>query len=72
MNPNLFSIIQIVLSILLVMLILLQAKGTGLGSTFGAQMSFYRSRRGVEQLLFNLTAIVAGLFLIVSVIRLLL
>lgn len=72
MNVNTFSLIQIVLSIILVGLILLQAKGTGLGSTFGGELAFYRSRRGFEKLLFYITGVVAGLFLISSVVRLIL
>lgn len=58
------SLIQIILAVILVGLILLQAKGTGLGSTFGGELGFYGTKRGAEKILFNLTIIVAILFLL--------
>lgn len=72
MNKQLFYTIQIILSIILIFIILLQSKGTGLGSTFGQSLGFYQTRRGVEKLLFYLTIIISGLFLISSLIGLLL
>ncbi|MCL4367180.1 preprotein translocase subunit SecG [Patescibacteria group bacterium] len=72
MQLNIIYILQIVLAVLLGTLILLQAKGTGLGSTFGGELSFYRTKRGVEKLLFYLTIIVSSLFLIISVVALIL
>ena len=47
-------IIQIVLSIALVALVLLQTKG-GLGGLFGGDGSVFHRRRGVEKTLFNVT-----------------
>jgi len=52
-------------------LILLQAKGSGLGSTFGGEMGLYRTKRGFEKLLFRATIFIATLFIILSVIGLL-
>lgn len=66
------SLIQIILAIILVGLILLQAKGTGLGSTFGGELGFYGTKRGAEKILFNLTIIVAILFLLSLLLALLL
>lgn len=66
MNKQIFYLLQIILSILLVLLILLQAKGTGLGSTFGQSLGFYQTRRGVEKFLFYLTMGIAFLFLVSS------
>lgn len=71
MDKEIFSVIQIVLGILLGGLILLQAKGTGLGSTFGGEMGFYRTKRGFEKLLFYSTILVSALFLILATVRLL-
>lgn len=68
MNDTLLNIIEIVLSLLLVGLILLQAKGTGLGSTFGGDISFYGTKRGAEKILFIATIITAVLFLATSLI----
>lgn len=71
MKSQIFSIIQIILAVLLVVLVLLQQKGTGLGSTFGGELSFYRTKRGVEKLLFYLTILVSTLFLGIALISLL-
>lgn len=66
MGSQFINILQIVLAILLTVLILLQAKGTGLGSAFGSELGFYSTKRGAEKLLFVLTIIVAALFLALS------
>ncbi|MEK9146887.1 MAG: preprotein translocase subunit SecG [Patescibacteria group bacterium] len=58
---------QIAVSILLIVVILLQAKGSGLSTVFGGEGSFYRSKRGVEKMFVTLTIILAGLFLVLSV-----
>lgn len=65
---NFLLILEIVLSVLLIGLIILQSKGTGLGSTFGGDMGFYGTKRGAERMLFILTIIVAGLFLLTSLV----
>lgn len=67
---NTFLIIQIIISLLLSASILLQAKGTGLGSAFGEASEQFRSKRGVEKILFRGTIILASLFLITSIISL--
>lgn len=58
---------QIAVSILLIVVILLQAKGSGLSTVFGGEGSFYRSKRGVEKMFVTLTIILAGLFLMLSI-----
>jgi preprotein translocase subunit SecG len=68
MNDTLLNIIEIVLSILLVGLILLQTKGTGLGSAFGGDIAFYGTKRGAEKILFIATIVTAILFLTTSLI----
>ena len=42
--------------------ILLQARGTGLGVTFGGGGNVYRTKRGVEKKLFQLTILLSILF----------
>lgn len=64
------TIIQIVISIALIFLILIQAKGTGLGRTFGSGGGTSFSRRGLEKLIFKLTFILVGLFLAISILQL--
>lgn len=69
---NTAIIIQIILSVLLSAGILLQAKGTGLGQSFGGSNEQYRSQRGIEKLLHRATIILAVLFLISSMVNLIL
>lgn len=71
MRGQWFAIIQIVLAVALMGLILLQAKGSGLGSAFGGEMGFYRTKRGFERLLFRASIVIATLFIILSLIGLL-
>lgn len=54
----------------MVIFILLQARGAGLGSAFGGSSagSVFKTRRGVERLIFNLTVVFVILFALVSLI----
>ncbi len=58
---------QIVVSVGLIIAILLQARGTGLSSTFGGDSAVYRSRRGIEKSLFRFTIILLVLFVVFSI-----
>ena len=50
------NIAQIIVSVALVAVILLQTKGGGMGSVFGGtDTAVYRTRRGVERTIFNIT-----------------
>lgn len=64
------SVIQIILGILLILVIIIQQKGSGLGSSFGGDLSFYRTKRGAEKLLFYATIGLAVAFIISSLIGL--
>jgi len=66
MNKQIILIIQIVVSLLLMGAILMQSKGAGLGRAWGGSGGFYSSRRGVEKILYRITIILAGVFLLVS------
>lgn len=63
-----FYLLEILLSILLIILILLQAQGTGIGKTFGGGGEFYRSKRGIEKILFKITIILIVIFALNSII----
>lgn len=65
------TIFQIIISLLLVVAILLQAKGTGLGTTFGGGGEIYRTKRGVEKILFVFTIILLVLFFLTSLLSVL-
>lgn len=57
------SIIQLVSAVLLIISILLQNRGTGLGSAFGGEGNVYRTKRGLESVLFKATIVLAVIFL---------
>jgi len=61
------SVAQIVLSIALILAILLQVRGGGLGGIFGQPDTVFRTKRGVEKTLFQLTIVLVVLFIIVSI-----
>ena len=63
-------IAQMVLSVALVLAVLLQVRGGGLGGIFGQADTVYRTRRGMEKTLFQLTVILVVLFIIVSLVSL--
>ena len=66
------QIIQIIISVALIAIILVQAKGQGgLGGIFGGDSSVYRTRRGVEKTLFNVTIGLAVAFFILSIVSVL-
>ncbi|HEY4521967.1 MAG TPA: preprotein translocase subunit SecG [Candidatus Paceibacterota bacterium] len=58
---------QIGVSVLLIGVILLQQRGTGLGSSFGGSGQFYRSKRGFEKFLFVSTIILAVVFSLTAI-----
>jgi preprotein translocase subunit SecG len=60
------NIIQIIVSITLIAILLLQMKGEGLGGIFGGDSSVYHQRRGLEATLFNATIILSVIFLLLS------
>ena len=56
-------ILQIVLAVSLIAVVILQSKGTGLGSAWGGNNG-YHSKRGIEKTLFATTIILAILFVV--------
>ena len=67
---NYLTFFQIFISISLIIAILLQTPGGGLGSIFGSGGELYRSKRGVEKIVFYLTIGLTALFLVSSVLNL--
>ena len=61
---------QIVLSVSLIIVLLLQGKGGGLGGIFGQADSVYRTKRGTEKLLFQFTIVLVVLLVVISLIML--
>jgi len=65
------KIVQIILAILLSGAILLQARGTGLGSAFGGEGNAYRTKRGAEKLIFKATVVLSIMFLALALVNVL-
>jgi protein translocase SecG subunit len=68
--PEFLSIAQTVVSILLVLSILAQNRGTGLSATFGGTGDFYVEKRGAEKVLYNSTLVLSALFVGLSLVYL--
>jgi protein translocase SecG subunit len=62
MNIILFYL-EIIVSVLLIVSIVFQQRGSSMGSAFGGGSQFYATRRGFEKRLFWATIVLAGLFL---------
>lgn len=61
-----FNIAEIIISIILIMVLLVQSRGAGFNGTFNSDSSVFRSRRGVEKTLFQVTIALAVVFVIIS------
>ena len=70
MDPRYIQIGQIIVSILLIAVILLQNRGTSLSGIFGGSSNVFQTKRGVEKVLFIATIVLAALFFGLSVWRL--
>lgn len=62
--------VQIIIGVLLILVIIIQQKGSGLGAAFGSDMGFYRTKRGAEKLLFYATIFLSVIFVIAALIGL--
>jgi protein translocase SecG subunit len=60
------AITQIIVSILIITLILLQAQGTGLGNTWTGGGETYHTRKGVEKIVFYATIVGIAIFILIS------
>jgi len=65
-------IAQIVVTLLLMVFILFQQRGTALGSSFGGEGGFYATRRGIQKKIFWLTCVFGALFIILALLNLVL
>ena len=63
-----FNFVLIIIAIITIVVLLLQARGTG-GNLFGEAETTFRSRRGIEQFLFRFSFILAILFVVVAILN---
>ena len=61
---------QIVVAAALILIVLLQVRGGGLGGIFGQADTVFRTKRGVEKTLFQLTIALVVIFVILSIVSL--
>ena len=66
--PIYLTVAQIVIALALIAVLTLQVKGGGLGGIFGQADGVYRTRRGVEKTLFQVTIVLAVIFVALSLV----
>ncbi len=66
---SIYPWIQVILSVLIIVLVLLQKSEAGLGSSFGGSggASSFHTKRGLERVLFYATIVVGILFTAVAI-----
>ncbi len=63
------NLVTIIVAVVLTLVILMQTKGSSFSGAFGGDTSsIYRTRRGVEKVLFQFTIGAAVLFVVLSII----
>jgi preprotein translocase subunit SecG len=67
---NYLYVAQIVVAVALILVALLQVRGGGLGGIFGQADTVYRTKRGVEKTLFQLTIALVVIFIVLSIVSL--
>lgn len=60
---------QIIVSIVLIAVLMLQVRGGGLGGIFGQPDSTYRTRRGIEKTLFQFTIALVVVFVVLAILN---
>lgn len=64
---NILTVLQVIVSVLLIVAILLQAQGSGLGASWSGGGETYHTKRGVEKVIFYFTIIAVTLFSVNSI-----
>ena len=62
---TLINSLQIIVALLLIIIVLLQVRGQGVG-LFGSAESSFRTRKGIEKTLFQLTVVLIGVFIVAA------
>ncbi len=66
---NILLILNILVSIIIVALILIQGRGAGLGSAWGGGGEMFQTRRGIEKITLRMTTVMIAVFLVISIIN---
>jgi preprotein translocase subunit SecG len=70
LQPQYINLAQVIVSVILIVLILLQQRGTALGSAFGQEGGYYATRRGVQKKIFWATVFFGAAFIVLSLLNL--
>jgi len=70
MKEIILNSIQLILAIIMIIVVLLQQKGTGLSGVFGGSGNVYSTKRGLDKILHYVTIGTVVAFFVVSIIRL--
>ncbi len=65
------NVLQIIISVVLIVVVMLQNRGTDVGVAFGGGAQSYRSKKGLEKFLFYATIFLALLFASLSILAVL-
>ncbi|MBI2855154.1 MAG: preprotein translocase subunit SecG [Chloroflexi bacterium] len=66
--PTYIAVAQIIVALALIVAVLAQVKGGGLGGIFGQPDTVYRTRRGMEKALLQLTVALVVVFVVISIV----
>jgi protein translocase SecG subunit len=69
---KIITIIQIVVSVLLMVSVLLQNRGSGLSAAFGGDFGGYYTKRGMEKFLFYSSIVLGTVFIGLAIARIVL
>lgn len=70
MRESILTSAQLVLAILLIAIIAIQQKGSGISGVFGGTSNIYSTKRGIDKMLLTATIIVAIAFFGLGIVRL--
>ncbi|MGW8185136.1 MAG: preprotein translocase subunit SecG [Candidatus Moraniibacteriota bacterium] len=63
------NVLQIIVSVLLIVSILMQNKGSGLSAVFGGDTGGYYAKRGFEKFLLYFSAVLAVIFIALAIVN---
>ena len=58
---------QLILSVVVTVLVVMQSQNSGAGGMFGSDTTVYRTKRGLEKTMYQATIVVTTLFFVVSI-----
>ncbi len=64
---QILQIAELAVAIALIVVILLQQRGSGLGGAFGGESAAYSTRRGFEKFLYYATIVLGALFVLIAI-----